>query len=112
MVVSMDFNTQSCPWSDYTVIAVMSQDNMSSCRIYIYPDEPHVAVISDLYVDEKVRGQGRATELLDYCAEIVKPLKCTEIQLRSDTDDWVRQWYLRKGFEVISSQVWLRKNIE
>ena len=112
MVVGVDFNTQTCPWRDYTVIAVMSQDNMASCRIYIYPDDPHVAIISDLYVNEAVRGQGRATELLNYCAEVVKPLKCREIHLRSDTDDWVRQWYLRKGFEVISSQVWLRKNIE
>lgn len=31
--------------------------------------------------------------------------------LRSDNDDWVREWYKRIGFEVESSQVWLKKEI-
>lgn len=107
----MTFSTIVCPWIGHKAFVVISEDMMATCRVHIYEDEPHVAVISDLYVDAAARGKGKANEMLSFCETLAKSQNCSEVQLRSDNDDWVRQWYMRKGFEIESTQVWLKKNI-
>ena len=82
-----------------------------SCRLSIYNDTPEDAIISDLFVPENCRNQGLGSEILKYCEKFAKEQGCESISLRSDNDDWVREWYKRLGFEVESSQVWLKKFI-
>lgn len=105
------FNEVIQVWKDYSSWFVFSEDGFVSCRLCIWIDNPKEAVISDLYVLNGLRKHGYATSILDYCRKLAKQLKCDTISLRSDHDDWVRQWYMRLGFEVESSQVWLKKDI-
>ena len=98
-------------WEDYTAITIVALDNNSSCRIQIYDDNPNEAIVSDLYVAHLERKKGVATEMLDYCMRLAKSFDCTSLSLRSDTNDWIREWYRRSGFEEVSSQVWLNKKI-
>ena len=105
------FKTVHQIWKDYHTWFIFSNNGVASCRISIYDDNPTDCVISDLYVHETFRNQGYATELLKFCNKIAKADGCTTISLRSDQDDWVREWYKRLNFEVVSSQVWLTKNI-
>ena len=113
--ISMEtkFNFNSVPqiWDDYKVLFVFSDDGRVSCRLSFYNDTPQEAVISDLYVHESIRKQGGATSIINWCYECAKDCGCNSISLRSDNDDWVRQWYMRLGFEVESSQIWLKKTI-
>ena len=110
-MAAKDFKHQSCRWPGYIVAVVLSENCEASCRVYIYDDEPAVAIISDLYVAEESRRKGLATEIIRYCEKIALSEGCDEISLRSDNDDWVRQWYKRLGFEEESSQVWFKKSI-
>ena len=105
------FNHQICNWDSQTSIVVTSDDGNASCGVHVFDTEKNVAVVSDLYVQESCRNKGYATAMLDYCVEIAKSQGCNEILLRSDNDDWVREWYMRKGFVIHSSQVWLKKDI-
>ena len=98
-------------WEDYTAITIVALDKNSSCRIHIYNDNPQEAIVSDLYVAHLERKKGVATEMLGYCMRLAKSFNCTSLSLRSDTNDWVREWYRRSGFEEVSSQVWLNKKI-
>jgi GNAT superfamily N-acetyltransferase len=59
----------------------------------IYDDTPSEGIISDLYVYDACRQQGYATELLKFCSEVAKVNECNSISLRSDNDDWVREWF-------------------
>lgn len=98
-------------WEDYIAITIVALDKNSSCRIHIYNENQREAVVSDLYVSQMERRKGVATELLGYCAALAKSFNCTSLSLRSDKNDWVREWYRRSGFEEVSSQVWLSKKI-
>ena len=107
----MIFKQQICRWSDYKTITIIAETETASCRIHIYDEEPNMAVISDLYVAQGERGKGIATKLIHYCIHHAKAQGCTAVSLRSDNDDFVRQWYMRLGFEIESSQVWVKKEI-
>ena len=98
-------------WEDYRSWFIFLEDGSASCRMCISNDFPKEGVISDLFTLEVCRQQGFATELLDFCENFAKTQGCDSISLRSDNDDWVREWYKRIGFEVESSQVWLKKEI-
>ena len=107
----MEFKSQICHWSDHIAITIIAENETASCRIHIYDEEPNMAVISDLYVAQGERGKGIATKLIHYCIHHAKAQGCTAVSLRSDNDDFVRQWYMRLGFEVESSQIWFKKEI-
>lgn len=107
----MIFKQQICRWLDYKAITIISDNETASCRIHIYDEEPNMAVISDLYVAQGERGKGIATKLIHYCIHHAKAQGCTAVSLRSDNDDFVRQWYMRLGFEVKSSQIWFKKEL-
>ena len=111
MKTNFNFNSVLQIWNDYKVLFVFSDDNRVSCRLSFYNDTPQDAIISDLYVHESIRKQGGATAILNWCFEYAKDRGCNSVSLRSDNDDWVREWYKRLDFKVISSQVWLTKNI-
>lgn len=111
METKFNFNSVPQIWDDYKVLFVFSDDGRVSCRLSFYSDTPQDAIVSDLYVHESIRRQGGATAILNWCFECAKDNRCNSVSLRSDNDDWVRQWYKRIGFEIESSQVWLKKEI-
>ena len=98
-------------WEGYRSWFIFLEDGFASCRMCIWNDSPKEGVISDLFTLEVCRQQGFASELLHFCENFAKTQGCDSISLRSDNDDWVREWYKRIGFEVESSQVWLKKEI-
>ena len=98
-------------WDEYQSWFIFSEDTLVSCRLCIWDGTPKEAVISDLFVNEYARKEGRATAILNHCFEFSKLRGCDSVSLRSDNADWVRDWYKRLGFEVESSQVWLKKSI-
>ena len=112
MKQELKFNTILQIWDDYKCWCIFSDDGRVSCKLSIYNDNLQDAFISDLYVDESIRKQGCATAILNWCSEYAKDRGCNSLSLRSDNDDWVREWYKRLGFKVEYSQVWLTKNID
>lgn len=106
-----EFRRHIFRWPEYIAMTIVAKDETASCRVYIYDEEPDMAIISDLCVDEKQRRKGIATKLISYCIFLAKAEGCDRISLRSDDDDFVRSWYTRLGFELESSQVWLKKEI-
>ena len=106
-----NFNSIYQIWDNYKVFFVFSDDGSISCRLSFYDDTPQDAIISDLYVHENMRKQGGATAILNWCFECAKERGCNSVSLRSDNDDWVREWYKRIGFKIESTSIWLTKNI-
>lgn len=111
METKFNFNYVIQRWEDYHSWFLFTKDGVASCRLCIYDDNPKEGIVSDLFVRDTFRNQGYATALLEFCSKIAKSDGCEVISLRSDNDDWVREWYKRIGFEVESSQVWLKKEI-
>ena len=107
----MEFNSVPQIWDDFNCWFIFSDDGRVSCRLSIYKETPQEAIVSDLYTHESIRKQGAAKAILDFCFDFAKDRKCNTISLRSDNDDWVRQWYQRMGFEVKSSSLWFSKKI-
>jgi GNAT superfamily N-acetyltransferase len=107
----MKFTTIPQIWDDFKCWFIFSDDGLVSCRLSIYKETPQDAIVSDLYTNESIRGQGAANAILDFCFDFAKDKKCNTISLRSDNDDFVRRWYQRIGFEVKSSSLWFTKKI-
>ena len=106
-----NFNSIYQIWDNCKVFFVFSDDGSISCRLSFYDDTPQNAIVSDLYVHENMRKQGGATAILNWCFECAKERGCNSVSLRSDNDDWVREWYKRIGFKIESTSIWLTKNI-
>lgn len=111
METKFNFKTIPQNWEDYRSWFIFLEGGFASCKMCIWNDSPKEGVISDLFTLEVRRQQGFATELLHFCENFAKTQGCDSISLRSDKDDWVREWYKKKGFKVESSQVWLKKEI-
>ena len=111
MNTKLDLRTIYQNWEGYRCWTIFLTEGLGSCRLSIYSDAPEDAVISDLFIPENCRNQGLGREILESCEKFAKEQGCNSISLRSDNDDWIREWYKRLGFEVESSQVWLKKNI-
>ena len=91
---------------------IVSPDFNATCRIFIYDDDPKTAIITDLYVIESARKNKIATQIIDYVIDVAKGNGCCSIELKSEGNNWVREWYKRLGFEIISEEVWMRKDIK
>ena len=50
----MDYKFNKCFWDELTNHPILSEDGKSSCNLYIYKDDPTVAYLGDLYVDESI----------------------------------------------------------
>lgn len=112
METKFNFNSHIALWPHHTCVTVLSEGNTATCRFNIYDDNLEEAVISDLYVVVSERHKGLGLKILNHCIDMAKnKFHCTTVSLSSDNDDWVREWYKRLGFEVESSQVWLKKEI-
>lgn len=107
------FTIRTSYWEDYKVMSIHMNNCNASCRLSIYHEEPGIAVISDLYVDQDERGKGLGNELLDECISIAEDYECKSVKLYSDTS-WKKNWYVRHGFTVMyscGSHVMLMKNL-
>lgn len=109
----MKFNTIKMEYEHYkTMLIVSVPDFNATCRIFIYNDAPKTATITDLYVIESARGNNIATQIIEYAIYVAKSDGCDSIELKSEENNWVREWYKRLGFEIISEEVWMRKDIK
>lgn len=95
----------------YKSMLVISDDFNATCRIFIYDDDPKTAIITDLYVNESMRKNKKATQIIDYAITIAKENGCEAIELKSNEDNWIREWYKRLGFKIVSQEVWMRKTL-
>ena len=114
----MEYTMMSCQWDEQCDFPIMAKDCKSYCHVYIYNDDPTTAYMGDLYVDESVRQQGRATELLRYVENFAEKKGCDRLMLRVIYSKlWLVGWYERKGFEIYSGDdnepeyVWYKKKI-
>lgn len=108
----MMFNTIKMEYEHYKTMLIVSPDFNATCRIFIYNDDPNTAIITDLYVIESARGNKIATQIIDYAIYVAKSNSCDSIELKSEENNWVRECYKRLGFEIISEEVWMRKDIK
>lgn len=105
-------NTIEMGYEHYKTILIVSPDFNATCRIFIYNDDPKTAIITDLYVIESARGSKIGTQIIDYAIDVAKGNGCCSVELKSEENNWVREWYKRLGFGIISEQVWMRKDIK
>lgn len=105
-------NTIEMGYEHYKTILIVSPYFNATCRIFIYNDDPKTAIITDLYVNESARGNKIGTQIIDYAIDVAKSNGCDSIELKSEENNWVREWYKRLGFEIISEQVWMKKDIK
>lgn len=108
----MMFNTIKIEYEHYKTMLIVSPDFNATCRIFIYNDDPKTAIITDLYVIESARENKIATQIINYAIDVAKGNGCYFVELKSEENSWVREWYKRLGFEIISEEVWMRKDIK
>ncbi len=84
----------------------VSDDGKEVGRAYLYPlkNDLHsrpFGLLEDVYVDEKYRGKGVASQLLEAVTQKAKALNCYKLIATSRNDGTrqaVHDWYLRLGF--------------
>lgn len=109
----MMFNVLKMEYECYITMLIVSHDFNATCRIFIYNDAPETAIITDLYVSESARGNKIATQIIEYAIGVAKENSCDNVELKSEDNNWVREWYRRLGFNIISEEaVWMRKSLK
>lgn len=115
----MDYKFNKCFWDELTNHPILANDGKSSCNLYIYKDDPTVAYLGDLYVDESIRNNGRGKELLNYAQTLAQKCGCNKIILKVEYGSWMLKWYEREGFEPYQydneepdKYVWYEKRIK
>lgn len=63
------------------------------------------AAVDSVMTDPDVRGRGFGNAVLARCLTLAAEAGCDLVVLEAAADDWPRQWYARRGFEVAGS-VW------
>jgi ribosomal protein S18 acetylase RimI-like enzyme len=101
-----------------TLIHVMERTGKAFGRVYQYDNEPTVAYLDSLSVDEKSRRQGLGTKLQEIRERIGVRLGATESFLWVKKDSWMHDWYKRRGYIDYSEKesqegegnfIWMRK---
>jgi uncharacterized protein (DUF952 family)/N-acetylglutamate synthase-like GNAT family acetyltransferase len=64
------------------------------------------AAVESVLTDADVRGRGYGDAVLARCLTLAADAGCDLVVLEAASDDWPRQWYARRGFEVVGS-VWV-----
>lgn len=93
-----NMHSQESQWG-FTIL-FMEKSGLAFCRTYIHKDCKDAIVFDCLTVDESVRKQGIATELLNTHIEVAKYLGL-ESCLCVEQDTWVHEWYKRKGYKYL-----------
>lgn len=81
---------------------------------YNYKDEPDVLYLSNLFVEEASRNHGLGTMILKAAEMVAVNLGATYIRLKVMKNARVRDWYYRRGFDLIADEngySWLEKRI-
>lgn len=82
----------------------------------VYRDDPNVFYIYNLKTKEQYRKQGHGTKIVQKLENLAKFLGAKEIRLLSNTDNWIRKWYIRLGYSEYQKEndkdVWLSKTIK
>lgn len=83
--------------------------------IEIYEDDPNTCVFTHLFVIENYRQQGFGTQALIDAEKIAKNHCCTTIYLKVESNSWMHDWYLRRGYEFhnfdVDNYIWLYKDL-
>jgi len=79
-------------------VLVMEKSGKAFARTYWFVDHTDTIYFDWLSVDEKYRGKGIATELLNYHIKIAKMFG-VETMLWVKKDTWIHEWYKRKGYK-------------
>ena len=75
--------------------------NYSRVWLEIYENDPSTCILTHLLVDEDHRQRGYGTKALEQAEIIAKDLGCDVVQLMVETDSWMHDWYLRRGYEFL-----------
>lgn len=106
-----EFEVLEMIYDDYKTFLIVSKKFNATCRVSIFYNEPDEAIITDLYVKDDVRRNNIGTRLLKFSILLSHQQQCKYIELKSKEDNWIRDWYRKIGFELISADGWMRKNI-
>ena len=86
-------------------------------RIYIeiYDNEPNECVLTHLYTLEGHRQKGYGKQALIEAELIAKELGCHTAYIKVETNSWMHEWYLRRGYKWYKTAdegyTWLIKNL-
>jgi len=82
---------------------------------YTYKDEPNVLYLSNVFVEESSRNEGKGTEILKVAEQVAKSLNKTTIRLKVKKESEANEWYYKHGYSLIQCEDeynWLEKKIE
>lgn len=88
-------------WKDYTSYYIMEHSGHGMVRVTQNDDARDEFIISDLYVEEKWRGQGLGEYLLDYAIGLCKRVShggSIAIETSDYSATFCDEWYQKLGF--------------
>lgn len=80
-------------------IAIVKEPGYALCKLSIEHDDLKTGYVSGLSVFNEMRKQGLATNILSYTENLAKQLGVTNLKLWVDSTSWVRNWYIKLGYE-------------
>jgi GNAT superfamily N-acetyltransferase len=92
-------------------------NNKANISLYIYPDDLKSIYISNLYVNEDLRGKGISNRLLSSCESFGLKFGALKSFLWVKENSWQFDWYVRHGYNYFSNHndinyIWLSKDLK
>lgn len=82
-------------WEDAVTVYIRAKEGF--CKVNIYKLDL-MAEIFDLIIYPEHRGHGHGDALLDTALDEAARAGCSNAILWPDCEDWVKEWYDRRGF--------------
>lgn len=83
---------------NYITLSLMSKDGNAFCQLSYYQSESHKMYLSDLNVNNKLRGHGLGNGIITEAIRIARKRGCKYLYLDSKKLPWLFSWYMNLGF--------------
>lgn len=101
-----------CNWDWGKTFQLVNKEGTSTCSYSIENENKNRLIIHGLYVDEEFRRNGIGNLLIDFSETLAKNIgNITDMCLRPAKKEFIKQWYIRKGFSKEDKNNCLHKYI-
>lgn len=85
--------------------------------LYMYNDDPDSLYLSNVKVNQNMRGQGIGNKILNLVDEEAKKFNVSTIYLKVLEQEWMHDWYGKHGYsdfcydEEDQNYIWMKKQV-
>ena len=109
----MKISTENTDWG----IVYYYNDKDYRFALYMYNDDTDSLYLSNVKVNQNMRGQGIGNKILNLVDEEAKKFNVSTIYLKVLEQEWMHNWYSKHGYsdfcydEEDQNYIWMKKQV-